>query len=292
MVDAALVKKTVSVLEALGHLTLTERVLVFVGQMKAAGNKDVFAKRVHLLAKNVQAGTAAATYSLQLLTSDGILLIDDMQHPAAGAADCLVQSLRVNGLRYIDSAVLADQWMEDETTETGRGLPWPIVCGARDTLEYDVTQPGALLNTVGLVVSGFHVDEFTAEVFRQCGELWMRGVNQTMAAGAVMTTDGTSNFQFQRDQELTHLVAKETLGATVVRTNVSLQVKKDPMIPAVDVRSFVVPPASIRKPRARCSVAVAAGDSFEFSARYTGNGVDTAKVQLSLFGRRRYRECA
>lgn len=285
-IDRERVVKLATIVEQLSYLPLTERILAFVRDMKARGERDVFARPAHYVAA-ASGSSAAASYTLQLVRADGIFAVTEIEHPSDGTADILCSSLRVNGMQYVDSDAIMDAWCDAASSEDPRSLPWPIVVGAGDTMTSVVT--GSNLNTSGIMVRGFHVDELTAAVLREVGELFVEGFNQTFAAAAVMGSN--LDRVFQSEKEATHLVAKETLTGDAARSNVSISLKGQKLNPKdTGTGGLVIPPKSLRKAGARLSCGISPGDSYQQLPRYTSaGGAGTAKLQTTLIGRRRYR---
>ncbi len=275
-------------LERLSHLPLVERVFAVVAFLKSMG-LPAFCKRGNYVAVGAGASTVAQTYQLRLERNDGLLIIDSIGAPSSNA-DTICSSLRAGGAQYVVNDALMDAWAEVESSEDQRAFPWPVVMGAGDTLMLVVTGTG--LTIIGIPVRGFHVDEMTAAIFRQVGELNVEGFNITMADARVMT--GVISRVFQLDKEITHLVSKETLTGDTVRDAIGLQVKGIKLNPRdVGAAAAVIPPLSTRKSGARVSIGIAPGDSIDFTTRYTSAAAGTAKLQMTALARRRYREhCA
>lgn len=272
--------------EALSHLPLVERIFLWVTTAKARG-LDVFANPAHYVA--VAAGSAtAAEYTLELTRADmsgaaPIFMVTEIEHPSNGTADILCSSLKANGNETIDADAIADAWCDALSSEDQRALPWPILVPGNSSLVASFT--GSSLNTSGLAVRGYHVDDLTAAVFRFVGELALEGYNRTYAAAATMETPIDRQFK-RADKEVTHIVAKETLTGDAVRSSLEMLIKTIPIVPK---RQAVIPPISVRKASARVQIPIATNDSVTVKSRYTSAGAaGTAKLQVTFIGRRRY----
>lgn len=262
---------------------LVSRLFGFIGTLRARGDRAVYARPAHYIAAAAGSSTAA-TYSLTLARSEGPLLVASIEHPSAGTASILASALRVGGQNRIDSDALCDAWCDPEgTTEDPAGLPHPLIVGTGDTLSLDVT--GTALITTGIQTRGYHVDEVTAEVIAQAGELYVEGLNRSHAAAAVMST--VDDRVIRTHKTLTHLVAKETLTGDAARANFGAIIQTHRWAPK---EGAIIPPRTPRKVAARVDVALRPNDSIQVQQRYTSaGGAGTAVLQLTMLGYRRFR---
>jgi hypothetical protein len=273
--------------ESLSHLPLVERLFMWTTFAKLRG-LDVFARPAHYLA-TASGTSSAATYTTELVRHDiggfsSIFLVAEIEHPANGQADIVCSSIKANGNEIVDADVIADAWCDALTSEDQRALPWPIIVPANSSFEMQFTG-GAVLNTTGVKVSGFHIDDLTAEVFRFVGELALEGFNKTYAAAAVMDTPIDRTFK-REPKELSHIVAKETLTGDAARAAMTIQFKGTKIVPKDQA---VIPPLSLRKASARVQIGLVPNDTVQVRSRYTSaGGAGTAKLQVTMIGRRRY----
>lgn len=278
--------------EALSHLPLVERLFLWTTFAKARA-LDVWARPAHYIA-TAAGSAAAATYTLELTRADmggasPIFLATEIEHPANGTADIVCSSFKANGNEHVDADVLADAWCDALSSENQRALPWPVLVPGNSSMELAFT--GSSLNTTGLSVRGFHVDDLTAAVFRHVGEIVLEGYNKTYAAAAVMQTPIDRQHK-QAPKELSHIVAKETLTGDAARSGLELLIRTIPLVPK---RQAVIPPLSLRKASARVQIALNTHDSVNVTSRYTSaGGAGTAKLQITTIGRRRFQlpDCA
>lgn len=262
---------------------LPSRILGYVDALKARGDRMAYARPAHYRADAAGSATAA-TYSRTLDRSAGPLVLVSVEHPQEGGADVIASALRVGGYNRIDSDVLCDGWCDPEgTTEDPRNLTHPLVVGTGDTFSLDVT--GSALLTTGIQLRGYHVDEVTAEIIAQGGELYLEGLNRTHPAATVMTH--VIDRVVRAKKHLTHLVAKETLAGDAVRANIGISIKGHRYLPA---EGAVVPPRGLMKAAARISVDLEPNDSIQVQTRYTSaGGAGVARLQMTMMGRRRFR---
>lgn len=272
--------------EQLSHLPLVERLFLWTTFAKTRG-LDVFARTAHYIA-TASGSATAAEYTLEIARADAAgaepdFLVTEIEHPSNGTADILCSSLRTNGNELVDADVIADAWCDALSSEDQRSLPWPAIVSAKGQLIAKFT--GSSLNTTGIKMSGFHVDDLTSAVFRYVGELALEGYNKTYSAAAIMSQD-IDRKRLGPSKELSHVVAKETLTGDAARSSLEILFKG---IPAIPKRQAIIPPLSLRKASARVQIRIETNDSTVITSRYTSaGGAGTAKLQITTIGRRRY----
>lgn len=282
-IDSARLASLVELWEAFAQHPLERRIVEYVRAVRARGDQAAYARPAHYFAA-AQAGASvtAAEYVLELDRGVRSFVLHTIESPDT-AHDVTVSKIQIAGANHVDADVLMEGFVTNESDlDESRQLPHPLVIDVAGRITIDCT--GSALNTSGLQMRGYHVDDVTARVVMEAGELWVEGLTQSPAAAAVQATNTPRTMRIAKRQ--THLLARETLTGDAVRANVSILVKGDRLMPR---ELAVIPPRSPVKGGALLDVDWVSNDTLVLDTRYTSAGsAGTAKLSLTFMGRRKF----
>lgn len=273
----------IAIAEELRTLPLEERVPELVRRLAAAGLHNGWARPAHYGVDPLGSVSATKASLERILEGKhGAFVAHTIGHP--GGTNTVVKRIGNYGRNIIlEGDALPEHFLDVITDDDeARPLPWPVVWNAGDTMVFEFSADSGLDTLTRITVRGFHVDAHLAEILKQ-RELSITTITRTTTAATRMKLDNA--FVITKAQEVSHLLAKETISGDAVRVNVGLVFKGQQVLPSGEV----LPPSTPAKTGCRFDATLDVDDKVTPELLYTSaGGAGFASLALTFIGCRNH----